>query len=100
MAMHLTTKAQPRRTSDVARAGGPANAIRSWLQRFVRRIESIAHLLERVDARVASKLHQLWCEQPANPAGGLQLQEPSGQSQRSPPKQRAWHQPSKPLSCR
>src|SRR5262245_37573671 len=32
----LTTKAQPRRNSDVARAGGHANAIRRWLQRFVR----------------------------------------------------------------
>jgi hypothetical protein len=31
----LTTKAQPRRTSDVAREGGYASAIRRWLQRFV-----------------------------------------------------------------
>ena len=32
----LTTKAQPRRTCDVAREGGYASAIRRWLQQFVR----------------------------------------------------------------
>jgi len=79
----LTTQAQPRRTSDVARECGTANANLRWLQRFVRRIHVVVSLPmnnQRPDTYTRVRTSDKWreclgrceIECPGNVSEGLQ----------------------------